>query len=198
MLYPRKDERGRLVFDDQTVGTREHLSVNHRLLFLTGAISTETESHNLLIAFDSLNHEPIKLVLTSPGGDLDSAFLLYDTIKLIKSPVWTLGRYCASAAVLLLAAGERRYLSPHAKVMLHLPSAQAFGDSRDWEIQHKEMKKYKDKMVDILIECGARKSHEEILADIDRDFWLEPQEAIEYGLADEIMTPKVLGEWLNG
>lgn len=197
MLYPRKDERGRLVFEDQVVGVREHLSINHRLLFLTGAITSETEYHNLLIALDSLNHKPIKIVMTSPGGDLDSAFLLYDTIRLIKSPVWTLGRYCASAAVLLLAAGKRRYLSPHAKVMLHLPSAQAFGDSRDWEIQHKEMRKYKNRMVDILIECGAKRSHEEILADIDRDFWLEPQEAIEYGLADAIMDKEVLEEWLK-
>lgn len=59
------------------------------------------------------------------------------------------------------------------------------------------MQKYKNKMVSILLECGARRSHEEILADIDRDLWLEPEEAIDYGLADEVMTPKIMARWLK-
>ena len=151
----------------------------------------------MLLAQDSMGQEPVKIVITSPGGDLDSAFLLYDTIRLMKSPVWTFGRYCASAAVLILAAGKRRLLSKHCKVMLHLPSGQATGDARDWEIQHAEMKKYKNKMVDILIECGVNKSQGDILKAIDRDFWLEPEEAIEYGLADAVMTKEEMEEWLK-
>ena len=113
----------------------------------------------------------------------------------MKSPIITVGRYCASAAAIILAAGTKRYLFPHAKVMLHLPSGQMGGDSKDWEIQHREMQKYKDKIVDILCENGAKKSREEILSDIDRNFWLEPQEAINYGLEDEIITPEVWHEW---
>ncbi len=198
MLYPRTLADGTiLVNEEQMVGVREHLSNRSRILFLTGPLTGEMEAQNTLLAFDSLSHEPIRLVITSPGGDLDSTFLFYDTIRLIKSPVLTLGRYCASAAVLLLAAGKKRYLMPHAKVMLHLPSGQIAGDARDWDIQHKEMNKYKERMVDILKDCGAKKSRDEILADVDRDFWLEPEEAIEYGLADEIMTPKVLDRWLK-
>jgi len=197
MLYVRRTDDGKLVDIDQMVESREHLVRQQRLLFLSGAITGEIEIVALLFALDSLSHKPIKLVITSPGGDLDGAFLLYDTLKLIKSPVWTLGRFCASAAVLLLSAGKERYLLPHSKVMLHLPAGQAVGDARDWEIQHREMKKYKDKMVDILIECGAKRSHEEILKDIDRDFWLEPREAIEYGLADEVITTEVMKSWLK-
>ncbi len=197
MLYPRVTENGKLVNEYQMVGYREHLTQAHRILFLSGVLTGETESHNLLMALDSLSHDPIRFVITSPGGDLDAAFLFYDTIKLIKSPVETLGRYCASAAAMLLAAGSKRYLMPHAKLLLHLPAGQAGGDARDWEIQHREMEKYKNKVVDILIDCGAKKSHEEILADMDRDFWLEPDEAIAYGLADKIMTPKIMGEWLK-
>ena len=196
MLYPRRTKEGALVSEEQMVGVREHLSTVHRMLNFSGQLSRETESHDLLLALDSLSNEPIKILVSSPGGDLDSAFLFYDTMRLIKSPVITIGRFCASAAALILAAGTERYLLPHAKVMLHLPLGGTFGDSRYWEIQHQQMRVYKDKMIGILQECGVKKERAEILEDVDRDFWLEPQQAIEYGLADEILTPSIMGRWL--
>ena len=182
-----------LVDDTQMCGWREHMTQEHRVLFLSGLIG-ETDSHNLLMALDTLSNAPIKLVITSPGGDLDIAFLFYDTMKLIKSPIITIGRFCASAAVLLLAAGSKRYLFPHNKTMLHKPWGQASGDSRDWEIQGIEMKKYERKFIEGLIECGVKGTYEKVLNDIDRNLWLEPQETIEYGLADEILTPETWGE----
>jgi len=159
------------------------------------------DAHNCLLALDDLSHDPIKLVITSVGGDLDSAFLLYDTICLTKAPIYTLGRYCASAAALILAAGKKRYLMPHAKVMLH-PHRMAMGggslSDTDLEVVRQESKKYKEKMVDILIDCGVKKTPEAILMDIEnKDFWLEPEEAIKYGLADKIMDKKTLGGWLR-
>ena len=102
-MYPRKDDKGELVSDEQIVGSREHLAQKHRMLFLSGAFSSEIESHALLVALDSMSHDPIKLIISSPGGDLDGAFLLYDAIKLVQSPIITIGRYCASAAALILA-----------------------------------------------------------------------------------------------
>lgn len=190
-MYPRQSKTGELVQENQLVTYREHLLRHHRLVFLSGALSGETESHNLLMALDTLSHDPIKMVITSPGGDLDFVFLFYDTMRLVKSPIITIGRYCASGAAIILAAGAKRYLFPHSKVMLHLPSGQMGGDARDWEIQHREMQKYKDRIVDILCECGVKKNKEEVLADIDRNFWLEPAEAISYGLCDEIITPTI-------
>ena len=209
MMYPRKTKlNGKevLVSDIEMCGYREHMTQNHRILFLTGYIGArcvtcgtgETDSHNLLMALDTLSHDPIRLVITSPGGDLDSTFLFYDTMKLIKSPIITIGRYCASAAAMLLASGSERYLFPHAKIMLHLPAGQMGGDARDWDIQHKQMDNYRSKMVDILVDCGATKSREDILFDIDRDFWLEPKEAIEYGLADEIISPEIWQGMIKG
>ena len=197
MLYPRETKDGKLVTEDQMVDVREHMTQNYRLMFFTGVISGDTESHNLLMAMDSLNHKPIKIVITSPGGDLDSAFLFYDTMRMIKSPIITVGRYCASAAALILAAGSKRYLFPHAKVMLHLPSGQAMGDARDWEIQHQEMKKYKNKLADAFCECGVKRSREQVLADMDRDFWLEPEQAVEYGLADKVLEPTDLRQMMK-
>ncbi len=209
MVYPRVTTLGNnevLVDDTQVMGYREILSSNHRILFFTGIMGIkcqvcgqgELESHNLLMALDALSHDPITLVITSNGGDLDMAFLFYDTMKFIKSPIITVGRYCASAAALILAAGSKRYLFPHAKTMLHLATGQASGDVKDWDIQHKEMQKYQNKAIDILIECGVKKSRDEILVDIDRQLWLEPQEAIDYGLADEILEKKTWLKMIKG
>jgi len=200
MLYPRIitiSKGDSLVDDTQMVGYKEHMTQNHRILFLSGVITGEMDAHNLLMALDTLSHDPIRLVITSPGGDLDSTFLFYDTMKIIQSPIETIGRYCASAAAMLLAAGSKRYLFPHAKVMLHLPAGQMGGDSKDWDIQHRQMEQYRNRMVDILCECGVKKSHNEILADIDRDFWMEPKAAIAYGLADEILTSEVWQNWIK-
>ncbi len=200
MLFPRTivlRSKEVLVNSDQMVGYKEHMTQNHRIMFFTGVITGGTEAHDLLLAMATLSHDPIKLVITSPGGDLDSTFLFYDTMRLVKSPIETVGRYCASAAALLLAAGQKRYLFPRAKVMLHKPWGQAQGDSRDWEIQGNEMKKYESGFINALLECGVKKSYNEVLADIDRDLWLEPKDAIEYGLADGIMTPEIWHEWVK-
>jgi len=204
MLYPRVarvGEHDMLVEDSQMTGYKEHMAQEHRILYIDGVITGDSSPRQLLGAMDTPrlnpNHEPIKLFITSPGGDLDITFLFYDVMKRIKSPVITIGDYCASAAAIILAAGSKRYLSPHAKVMLHLPAGQMGGDARDWDIQHRQMEKYRNKIIDILIECGAKKSKEEILNDIDRDYWMEPEEVIEYGLADEILTSKIWEEWVN-
>ena len=207
MLYPRKivltpNSKEVLVADNQMVRWDEHL-LKYRILFVEGIIGKDRGGGemclpNYLLTMDSISHSPIKLVISSYGGALDVIFLLYDTIKMIQSPVLTYGRICCSGAAILLAAGKKRYLSPHSKVMLHLPGGIMGGDVRDWEIQHKEMQKYKNKMVDMLIECGATKDRNTILNDIDRDFWLEPEEAIEYGLADRIMTKRTWNIWLKG
>uniref|UniRef100_A0A6H1ZR84 Putative protease n=1 Tax=viral metagenome TaxID=1070528 RepID=A0A6H1ZR84_9ZZZZ len=195
-MYPRLTDTGKPISDEQMVGSGEHLVNKHRILSLDGVFTGSMTASNYLLALDSRDKSPIKILITSPGGDLDSAFLLYDTMRLISSPVYTIGRYCASAAALILAAGSKRYLMPHAKVMLHLPSGQLMGDTGDIDIQHEQITMYKNKVIELLLECGVKKTAPEILKDIDRNFWLEPAEAIEYGLADEILGEKTLGEWL--
>ena len=194
LLYPRITELNgseTLVKDSEMCRYKEHMTQNHRTLFLSGIITGETDSRHLLLALDTLSQDPITIHITSPGGDLDTTFLMIDTMKLIKSPVITIGEYCASAACLILASGSKRYLYPHAKIMLHLVIGQMVGDYKDFAIQHKLMVNYQDKIVDILQGAGVKKSKEEILQDIDRDFWLEPSEAIAYGLADEVLTKEI-------
>ncbi len=202
MLYSRTF-KGKLVTSDQLVGTREHLSVQHRILHVTGVITGETDFSAMLLALDSLSHDPIKLVIDSPGGDLDTTFMYNDVFNLIQSPVYTLGRMCCSAACLMLASGEKghRYLMPHGRIMLHLPSAYFRGntamDTTDLEIQKQQIMLSQEHLLKILRDGGVTKSDSEILFDLDRAFWLEPQEAIDYGLADEIMNKETLASWLE-
>ena len=199
-MYPRIALVGgkeQLVSVDCLVGIQEYLSMKHHIINIEGVINMEELSPSLLLIHDSQYSCPVKLIVNSPGGDLSAIFLLYDTIKMMKAPVYTLGRYCGSGAALILAAGTRRYLAPHARMMLHLPSGQIGGDTRDWDIYHAEMAKYKDSVVQILQECGVKRTRDDILRDIDRDIWFNPQEAIDYGLADEIMTPEIMASWLK-
>ena len=198
MLYPREEGKT-LVQDNQMVSYREHLSRKNRMVFLTGPISDDSESCNLLMALSSISDEPLKMIVTSPGGYLDATYMFCDTMKMImeKTPIYVLGRYVCSAAVLPFVCAKKRYLLPHAKMMLHLPWGQIQGDTKEIEIQRKEMEKTQSQMVEFLRENGVRKSVKQIMLDIDREKWMNPQEAIDYGLADEIMNPDVMKEWLS-
>jgi len=201
MIYsPRKtilNGKEVLVKDDELVGYREQLGHENRILIFSGKIDGTRDIHDLLLSMDTLSHKPIKIFIASGGGELDMAYMIYDTMKMIQSPIFTIGRYCASAAVMLLAAGSKRYLQPHANIMLHLPSGKFEGDSEELRIQNKLMEGYRDTMVNILRECGVKKTKEEILIDINRQFWMTPQEAIDYGLADEIITPEIWAGFLK-
>ncbi len=193
--------------DDQMRSVKEYLLDKHRVVFLDGVIrgarcqmcgkAGDVEGANLILALASHSSEPIKMVISSPGGEVDTAMMIYDTMKLVDVPIITIGRFCASAAAILMAAGTKRYLFPRAKMMLHLPSGQMAGDTAELAIQQEEMAKTQQTLVDALIECGVEKTPKEILRDINRQKWFNPQEAIEYGLADKVVSNDSLKEWLG-
>ena len=188
------------VKDEEMRSVTEYLLDEHRMVFIRGVIGgtvADLESSNLILALAAHSSDPIKLFITSPGGVIDTAMMIYDTIRLVDVPIITIGRFCASAAAILMAAGSERYLFPRAKMMLHLPSGQLMGDSTDIDIQRDEMQKTLKTITDALLECGVKKSTKQILKDIDREAWFNPKEAIEYGLADEIVTPELLKGWLG-
>lgn len=201
MLYERKAKVGTkevLVPNDCLVDPIEHMA-KYRIINVHGAVRMELESINLMLAMDTQSHKPIKLIISSPGGSLDAAFLIYDVLKRLESPIMTLGTFTASAAVLILLAGTKgsRFLMPHSKTMIHLPSTQFSGDTEDIKIAQKEMESYRDRMIEIYQECGVKKSKKQILKDINREFWMNPKEAISYGLADQVMTKGDMQDWLK-
>lgn len=134
----------------------------------------------------------IQIFINSPGGYITAGLAIYDTIRFLGCDVNT---YCigqaASMGALLLAAGtkgKRRSL-PHGRVMIHQPSGGIMGTSADIKLQADEILRLKEYLAEILSECTGQ-SVKKVLDDTDRDYFMSPQEAIEYGLIDEIVTTK--------
>jgi ATP-dependent Clp protease protease subunit len=136
----------------------------------------------------------ISLYINSPGGDMTALFAIHDTMQFVGPDVATIcvGQ-AASAAAVLLAAGApgKRYTLPNARVLVHQPHGGAQGQSTDIEIQVREMVDMRDRMVDILTQRTGQ-PRERVVADMDRDFILRGDAAVEYGLVDEVISGRRL------
>jgi ATP-dependent Clp protease protease subunit len=138
--------------------------------------------------------KPIHLYINSPGGDMTAFFAIHDTMQFLRSPVSTMcvGQ-AASAAAVLLAAGApgMRFTLPNARVLIHQPHGGAQGQSADIEIQVREMVEMRDRMVGVLVRATGQ-TRERIMADIDRDHILRGEDAVAYGLVDEVISTREL------
>src|ERR1044071_2505503 len=134
----------------------------------------------------------IQLYINSPGGVVTAGLAIYDTMQHVRCAVSTIciGQ-AASMGALLLTAGHkgRRQALPHSRIMIHQPLGGARGQATDIEIQAREIRHMKDVITDILVRSTG-KSRTDIAADIERDFYMGPAQAKEYGLIDEIFEPK--------
>ena len=134
----------------------------------------------------------INLYVNSPGGDITSLFAIYDTMQYIKPDIATIcfGQ-AASAAAVLLASGTKgkRYALPHSRILLHQPHGGAQGQAVDIEIQAKEITRYR-KLLEELIAEHTGQSLEKVAKDTDRDYILTADEAVEYGVVDEVITSR--------
>src|SRR6201991_2742573 len=134
--------------------------------------------------------EEIKFFINSPGGVVTSGFVIYDTMKLLKSPVSTICMgLAASMGSILLSGGAkgRRFVFPLSEIMIHQPSLGGFmqGVSVDLEITARQTRRVKDISARILAEnCG--KKIEQVMKDFDRDYWMDAKEAIDYGIVDAV------------
>ncbi len=166
-----------------------------RSIYLWGVVDDKSAkdvvSKLLLLEADKPGEE-IKFYINSPGGVVTSGMVMYDTMQMIKSPVSTICMgLAASMGSILLSGGKKgkRYIFPSGEVMIHQPSLGGFirGVSTDLEIQARQTKRVKEMGAKILAEnCG--KSIEQVMSDFDRDYWMNPQEAVEYGIVDAVIT----------
>ena len=193
MLIPTVVEstpRGERAYDIYSRLLRE------RIVFLGSAIDDSVA--NLIVAqllfLEAEDPDrPIHLYVNSPGGDVVGLFAIHDTMQYLRAPVATtcVGQ-AASAAAVLLAAGTpgMRTALPNARVLLHQPHGGAQGQSTDMEIQVREMVEMRERIVDILVKA-TRQPRDRIVRDMDRDFILRGEDALAYGLVDEIVTTRV-------
>ena len=149
-----------------------------------------------LIHLESENPDrDINIYINSPGGDITSLFAIYDTMQFIKNDIATICLcQAASAAAVLLAAGTKgkRLALPHSRVLLHQPYGQVgYGQVTDLEIAAKEILRMRDLLEEILAKHTGQ-SMERIHADTDRDFVIEANEAVEYGIIDSVISSREL------
>ena len=184
-----KSGRGELAYDIYSRLLKD------RIIFLGGAV--DDDSANLIIAQmlflsneDSKND--INFYINSPGGSVTAGLAIYDTMRFLRCQVAT---YCigqaASMGAILFTAGAKgkRFVLNNSRVLLHQPLINGVltGPATDLDIQAKEIIRLRGRIYDILAEHTGRPV-EKITADCDRNLWLEANEAVEYGLADEILT----------
>jgi ATP-dependent Clp protease protease subunit len=147
-----------------------------------------------LIHLESENPDKdINIYINSPGGDITALFAIYDTMQFVRNDIATicLGQ-AASAAAVLLAAGTKgkRLALPHSRILLHQPSGQVgYGQVTDLELHAKEILRMRD-LLEIILAEHTGQTLEKIHADTDRDFVLEAEDALEYGIIDTVISSR--------
>ena len=183
--------RGECSFDIYSRLLRE------RIIFIGDAI--EDHLANLVIAqllfLDSEDPEKdISLYINSPGGVVNSGLAIYDTMQYVRAPVSTIciGMAASMAAVLLSAGAKgKRFALPHSRIMLHQPYGGVAGQASDIEIQAREILRMREE-IDKILAHHTGQPMERVSKDTDRDFYMSAQEALEYGIIDEVITNKDL------
>ncbi|MBB4121445.1 ATP-dependent Clp protease proteolytic subunit [Martelella radicis] len=163
-----------------------------RSIFIYGPITQELAQRvcSQLVAMAAVSDEDIRVFVNSPGGHVESGDSIHDMIKFIKPKVIMIGSgWVASAGALIYAAApaEQRICLPNTRFLLHQPSGGTRGPASDIEIQAREIIKMNERLIKIFSDATGQPS-EKIAKDIDRDYWLSAQEAIEYGLVSRIVT----------
>ena len=175
------------------------LLLENRIIFLQGEIHDANANElvmKLLFLQSENRRKDIHFYINTPGGSVSSTLAIYDTMQILSCSVST---YCvglaASGGAVLLAGGtpKKRFVLPHAKVMIHQPYGQVGGQVSDIEIQAEEILKTRTVLNEILAE-HTKQPIERIAQDTDRDFYMMAEAAKEYGIVDEILTAQKVDE----
>jgi ATP-dependent Clp protease protease subunit len=164
--------------------------IEQRKVFLWGQVDDKSAKHVIdrLMYLDALNNFDIHLYINSPGGYVTSGFAIYDCIKSLNSQVSTICTgFAASMGSIILSAGAKgkRFIQPHARVMIHQPSGGARGQASDIEITAKEIVLTKELSAQILANnCGQ--TFDKVMKDFNRDHWMGAEESVNYGIVDQI------------
>jgi ATP-dependent Clp protease, protease subunit len=169
----------------------EQLAFKSRFVLLFGEIDDESARRTCerLILLAQASDAPIRLVISSPGGHVESGDAIHDMIRFVNAPVTTIGSgWVASAGthIFLAAPKERRVCLPNTRFMIHQPSGGAGGRASDIAIQAQEIIKMRERIAQVIAKETGQKL-ERVMADIERDHWMSAQEAIDYGLVSRVI-----------
>jgi ATP-dependent Clp protease, protease subunit len=187
----REDKRDELMMLNKRL---EQMFFDKRSIYLWGVVDDKSAKEivtKLLLLDADKPGEEIKFYINSPGGVVTSGMVMYDTMKMIQSPVSTICMgLAASMGSILLSGGTkgRRFIYPHGEVMIHQPSLGGYmqGVSADLEIQAIQTRRVKEIGAKILAEnCG--KTVAQIMKDFDRDYWMDAKQSIDYGIVDGVI-----------
>ncbi len=167
--------------------------IEQRKVFLWGAVDDRSAKDITarLLYLEAIDPgKEIKFYINSPGGVVTSGMVIYDTMQMISSPVSTICMgMAASMGSILLSGGEKgkRFIYPHGEVMIHQPSGGGQGTSADLEIMAEQIRKIKALGAQILANnCGQ--TFEKVMKDFDRDYWMDAEESVKYGIVDGVMS----------
>ena len=167
--------------------------IEARTIMIHGPVSDKMAAQcaSRCMIMEQMNPEkPITVLINSPGGSADSGFAIYDILRFVRPPVHTVvNGLCASAAILigLAAEKEHRFGTPQSRFLIHQPSTQGFGTAADLDITAREVLKLRARYNQI-IAAATGQDPEKVLEDARRDFWLNSDEAKEYGLIHKVVT----------
>lgn len=165
--------------------------LTNRIIFLEGEINDNTANiiTSELLYLDSISNEDIYLYINSPGGSITAGFAIYDTINYIKSDVSTIGvGLCASMAAFLLSSGTKgkRCSLKNTEIMIHQPLGGASGQATEIKIVAEQILKLKEKLNKMLAK-NTKKSLSKIQNDTERDYYMDSEDALKYGIIDKII-----------
>ena len=165
-----------------------------RQIILSGEINKELAEKIIrqLLVLEADSSDPIRLYIDSPGGDADAGFSIFDMIRFISAPVYTIGigLVASAAAIVLLASPkERRFAFPNSRYLIHQPLSGIRGVATEIEIHAQELEKMRVK-INELISQESGNPVDKVQSDTDRDFWMNSEEAKEYGLVNSVITKR--------
>ncbi|MCL2602727.1 MAG: ATP-dependent Clp protease proteolytic subunit [Treponema sp.] len=163
-----------------------------RTILLSGEINKDLAEKTIrqLLLLDDMGGDPIRVFIDSPGGDADAGYAIFDMIRFVKAPVWTIGMglVASAAAIIQLASPrERRVGLPNSHYLIHQPLSGIRGVATDIEIHARELDKLRAK-INRLIADETGVSAEQVEKDTDRDYWMNAEEAVKYGLISRVIT----------
>jgi ATP-dependent Clp protease protease subunit len=185
------DDKPKTQKSDRPESLTEQLAFKSRFVMVFGEIDHDSARAvcERLIALSQLSDAPIKMLISSPGGHVESGDAIHDMIRFISAPVTTIGTgWVASAGTHIFIAPprERRVCLPNTRFMIHQPAGGTGGQATDIAIQAKEMVRTRERIARVLAKQTGQ-AYERVLTDMERDYWMSPTEAIEYGIVSRII-----------